>query len=154
MYTLSLPLPWCGWTETSLKVSFLGKAPVVCPEGFPYHHAESRARLNQSFWKTLCLVTCGFPHIILQRLVHNLEGGLDRWTCCKYCQGRPRLAGFISALSWVFFFFIIFSQVEKTCGIHFSCLVVFLTTNITTVVKHWKCCICSESRHRSHSTSG
>lgn len=38
---------------------------------------ESRIQLNQSVWKTSCLVTCGFFGAAFFRLVGILEAGLD-----------------------------------------------------------------------------
>lgn len=81
-----------GAQEPSRKRGFLGTALVVCLEGFPHHHAGSRIQLNQSVWKTSCLVTCGFRHNILQRLVGILDAGPDREARCKYCRGKPRWA--------------------------------------------------------------
>lgn len=134
VYILYLPSPYCGCTRTSRKARFLGKALVVCLEGFPHHHAGSRIQLNQSVWKTSCLVTCGFRRSILRRVVDILESGLDREARCKYCQGRPRWADgerfcFSTDLSG-------FScKKENLWDPVFSSLVVLLSTNITTVVE-------------------
>lgn len=109
-----------GAEEASRKPGFLGTALVVCLAGFPHHHAGSSARLNQSVWKSLCLVTRGLWRSIPRRLVGILEASGAR---CKYVRGqngpgRWRKAPFQHRLDCFLSSF--FEGAKKTGGIHFS----------------------------------
>lgn len=60
---------------------------MVCLEGFPHHHTGSRIQLNQSVWKTLCLVTCGFS------AQHSSETGGTFWTLALIAKHVVNIVG-------------------------------------------------------------